>query len=145
MCKSCHFWGFFSICRLWDFLQFVRFENVKSHHEIKKGAQINYFTWTLHIRLDTHRNLNISRPICFKKRFRTFLKIISAQISWKNFFSKKFFSRTCDCKTTALDLLFFPKKIILLFKCDYSIFNIILKTCFKNVFRKTEKLVILLI
>ena len=68
--------------------------------------------------------------------------MISAQISWKNFFFRKiFFSRTWSffhhCKTTNLGLIFFHKKIILYFFQVWLFnFNTVLKTCFKNLFRK---------
>ena len=39
-----------------------------------------------------HKKLNILKPIYFSKKSHTVLKILlSAQISWKNFFSKKCF------------------------------------------------------
>ena len=65
------------------------------------------------------------------------------------FFRKKIISRTwgffCDCKTTDLGLIFFHKKLILYFFQVWLFnFKIVLKTCFKNLFGKTEKMVILL-
>ena len=90
----------------------------------------------------------------FKKKnnLHIVLKNISAQVSWKNFFfffRKKIISRTwgffCDCKTTDLGLIFFHKKLILYFFQVWLFnFKIVLKTCFKNLFGKTEKMVILL-
>ena len=99
-----------------------------------------------------HQNLNILRPIYVKKKknSRIILKIISTQISWMNFFSRKFFiSKTWsffhDWKTTDLDLIFFHKKIILQFFSRVIVnLNTILKTCFKNLCRKSEKLLVLL-
>ena len=88
-----------------------------------------------------------------KKNLHIVLKNISAQVSWKNFFffffRKKIISRTwgffCDCKTTDLGLIFFHKKLILYFFQVWLFnFKIVLKTCFKNLFGKTEKMVILL-
>ena len=64
----------------------------------------------------------------FKKNPHTVLKIMSPQISWKEFFSKKSFSRTWsffrDCKITKLGLIFLPQKInylIVFLNCDYFI------------------------
>ena len=81
---------------------------------------------------------------------RMVLKIISAKISWKNFFffSKKFFSRSWiffpDCKTTVWASFFLKKKLVLYF-FQVRLFNSnILKTCCKNLFRKIEKLILLL-
>ena len=63
-----------------------------------------------------HRNLNISRNISLKKIPQTVLKTISAQ-------------------TTDLGLIFFRKKLILyFFQVQLLNFNVILKTCFKNLF-----------
>ena len=64
----------------------------------------------------------------FKKNPHTVLKIISPQISWKEFFSKKSFSRAGsffrDCKITKLGLIFLLQKInylIVFLNCDYFI------------------------
>ena len=74
-----------------------------------------------------HGNLNISRPIYLKKISHTVLKIISAQISWKNSFVEnvsfndlQLFSRL---QNHWFGPHFFPQKInfILFFKCDYLI------------------------
>ena len=76
----------------------------------------------------------------------TILKTISAQISCKIFFFffLNFFYFVCffcHCKTTDLGLVFFhkKKKIYTFFQVWSFHFNIILKTCFKNLFRKTVK------
>ena len=64
-----------------------------------------------------HRKLNISKTIYLKKILHTVLKILSAQISWTDFFFRKnFFSRSWsylhDWKTTKLGAIFSHKKLI---------------------------------
>ena len=76
----------------------------------------------------------------------TVLKMIYAQINWKNFsfFVKIFFQVLRAFFTAAKPLtwasFFFHKKIILyFFQVWLFSFNTILKICFKNLFRKTVK------
>ena len=71
-----------------------------------------------------HWNLNISRPIHFKKILHTVLKIISVQISWKEFFFEKAFQGLrafFALQNFWFWSQFFPQKIsfIAFFKCDY--------------------------
>ena len=87
-----------------------------------RSSVINKFIVKKHF-LDpqNHRNLNISRPIYLKKIRRSALKIISAQISWKNFFSKIFFQGLEAFYTNAKPLIwtsFFPPK-----KIDFILFS----------------------
>ena len=92
-----------------------------------------------------HRKLNISRPIYFWKisAYR-FVGLICTNKLEKFVFQKNFLSRTWsffhECKTTNLDVIFFHK-ILILHLCPKVIFNfnIILKTSYKNLFRKTLK------
>ena len=94
-----------------------------------------------------HWKLTVSRTIHFKKFPQTVLKIISAQISWKDFFFFffffNFFSKTWsffhDCKTTNFGCQFFPQKVIfiLFFKGGY----LILKKYWKHALKSfSEKL-----
>ena len=43
-----------------------------------------------------HRKLNTSRPIYFKEFPHTVLSVLSVQISWKDFFRKKFFFKDLE-------------------------------------------------
>ena len=95
------------------------------------------------------RKLNISRPIYFKKiSAHHLVGLICASNPEGFFFWKKFFSRTCsffhDCNTTNMGVIFFPQKKIVLYFFQEWFFKNVLKTCLKNLFRKTEKMVILL-
>ena len=68
------------------------------------------------------------------------MKIISAQINWKNSFFEKFFFKDLELFSKPLiRASFFSTKnnFILFFKCDYLILIQYLKKCFKNLFRKT--------
>ena len=102
---------------------------------------INNF-WNLKI----NPNLNILKPIYLKENsVHRFEDHICTNKLEELFYVKNFFSRTWsffrDCKSTDLDFTFFHKKIILYFLFQVRLFNfmIILKTCFKNLFRKTVK------
>ena len=94
---------------------------------------------------NNQRKLNISRPICFKKTSaHRFVDLICTNWLEGFFFRKIFFSMTWsffhDFNTTNLGVFFLGKKIILHFFQGWLFnFNIILKTCFKNLFRKTVK------
>ena len=91
--------------------------------------------------------LNISRPIYFKKisaqDFEDYIctNKLDKFLFWKNFFSRTW-SFFRDGKTSDLGLIF-PQKInfILSFQVPLFIYNIILKTWFKNLFRKTWKII----
>ena len=92
-----------------------------------------------------YRKLNISRPIYFWKiSAHRFVRLICTNKLEKFVFQKLFLSRTWsffhECKTTNLDVTFFHK-ILILHLCPKVIFNfnIILKTCYKNLFKKTLK------
>ena len=90
------------------------------------------------------RKLNISRPIYFQIIQHNNLQVLSVQITWKDFFFRNIFSsRTWSffnyCSTTNLGVIFFHFLQGWLFDL-----NIILKTWFQNLFRKTEKMAILL-
>ena len=93
----------------------------------------------------SHLKSNISRPAYFKKIFaHRFLDLICTNRLGKNFFQKIFLSRTWsffhDCKTTNSGVIFFHKKLISHFFQEWLFnFNIILKTCFENLFWETEK------
>ena len=69
-----------------------------------------------------HRNLNILRPIYLKKNQDIVLKIISAQINWKNFlFKKKIFEELFSWQQNhCFRSHFLQQKIsfILFFECD---------------------------
>ena len=72
----------------------------------------------------------------------TVLKIFSAQIN-RNYFFFFNFSRTCnffhECKTTNLGTFSHKKLILQVFWVWLFNFDTILKTCLKNLFRKTEE------
>ena len=92
-----------------------------------------------------HRKLNVLKSIYFKKiSTHRFVDLICSNKLEEFFFQKNFFSRTWsffhDSKTTNLGVIFFHKKLVLYFFQGWLFnFNIILKTCFKNLFRKTVK------
>ena len=82
----------------------------------------------------------------FKKFPQTVLKILSAQICWTYLFFENFlFSRTWSFFTTEKPLIwapFFPQKINFVYAFSQRWlfnFNILLKTCFRNFFRKAVK------
>ena len=96
-----------------------------------------------------HQKLYISRSIYFLNKIpaRRFVGLLCTNKLEIFFFEKKkkkMFSRTWslfhDYKTTNLGFNFSHKKLILWFSQGWLFnFNIILKTCFKNLFRKTEE------
>lgn len=96
------------------------------------------------LELQNHQKL-ILRPIF--KFPHTALKILSAQISGKDFSFKAIFPVTLsffhDYKTTHLGVIFSPKKLHFIrytfLQIRFFNFNTILKTCFKHLFRKTVK------
>ena len=89
------------------------------------------------------RKLNILRPIFLKKfSAHRFVDLICINKLEEFFFQKIFVSRTWnffyDCKTTNLGIIFFHKKLIFYFFQGWLFnFDVILKTCFKNLFWKT--------
>ena len=92
-----------------------------------------------------HWKLNISKIIYLQKFLHPVLKILSTQISWRVFFfEKNFFSGLGAFFTTEKALIwtpFFPTNKFYTFSQSWLFnFNILLKTCFRNLFRKTEKL-----
>ena len=83
-------------------------------------------------------------PFIVEKLPQTALKILSTQISWKEFFQTKvffndlkFFSRL---RNRLFGSQFFSQKLISYFFLSYVFnFTAILKTCFKSLFRKKER------
>ena len=91
-----------------------------------------------------HRKLNISRPIYFKKiSAHHFEELIYTNKLDGFFFEKHCFQGLGAFFTTKKPLIwapFFPQKIILYFFQRWLFnFNMILKICFRNLFRKTVK------
>ena len=98
-----------------------------------------------------HQNVNILRSIYVKKKkfahhFEDHIYTNKLdQFFFRKFFISKTWSFFHDWRTTDLDLIFFHKKIILQFFSRVIVnLNTILKTCFKNLCRKSEKLLVLL-
>ena len=90
-----------------------------------------------------HAKLKSQDPFIFKKFPYTVLKIISAQIRWKNFFFEKFFFQGLGAffsKPLTWASFFSTQNLFYIFFQVWLFdFNIVLKTCFKNLFRKTVK------
>ena len=90
-----------------------------------------------------HQKLNISRPFYFfKNSFHTILKISRRDFFFSFPLTWSFFH---NCETTNLGVIFLYKKLVLnLFQVWLFNFSVISKACFKNLFKKTwKKLVIL--
>ena len=84
--------------------------------------------------------LNISRPIYFKNISAQRFEDLICSNKLEGFYSRWLKSFFRDCKTSHLGVIFFAPKIILYF-FQVSLFNFdaMLKTYFKNLFRKTMK------
>ena len=133
----CEIIVFKTVCRI--FLIFCR------------SSFINNFMVRSNFReLKNYWKLNILQPIYFLKNLHIILKALSVKISQENFsFRKMFFWGLEAFFTTAKPLiwasLFCWKYWFNAFVQGWLFnFNIILKTCFKNLCRKTEKMVVFL-
>lgn len=130
---SAYFKFFFIFCHL-RFINDLFFE--KKSFWIVKSPEVRY--------LETH--------LFSKKKTQTYRFVkLSTQISCQNFFfflnvSSRIWNFCHGLKTTNLVAISFHKKLILHFFIQLWLFNFntILKTCFWNLCRKTEKKMILL-
>ena len=103
----------------------------------------------------TNYSFDISRPIYFKRNSAQHLEdlICTNKLEGHLFQKKKVFSATRgffhDWKTTNLGAIFFPQKLVLsqytFFQGLLTNFDIKLKRCFKNLFKKTVKKMMILL